>query len=196
MKTELGLPPSAFLVLTVGQIGLRKGQDVLADAAILLADIPPNDHSNIHFVVVGERNSNKQESIDFERNLAQRFAAAGMSDRLHLLGYRDDVPRLMNEADLLLHPAHQEPLGRVLLEAAASGLPIIATNVGGTPEILTDGVSARLVPPGDPQAMAVAIAELTSSPERSRELAVAARQRIVEQFTIDHATRELAAVWR
>ena len=208
LKTELGLPKSVFLVLTVGQIGLRKGQDVLADAAILLANgqfregdqfwegEAPNDHSNIHFVVVGERNSNKQESIDFERNLAQRFAAAGMSDRLHLPGYRYDVPRLMNEADLLVHPAHHEPLGRVLLEAAASGLPIIATNVGGTPEILTDGVSARLVPPGDPQAMAVAIAELTSSPERSRELAVAARQRIVEQFTIDHATRELAAVWR
>jgi glycosyltransferase involved in cell wall biosynthesis len=191
LTAELGLPDSAFLVLTIGQIGLRKGQDLLADAAVRLRDSLPQ----LHYVVVGERNSNKQESIDFERSLVQRFDDAGMRHRLHRLGYRDDVPRLMNEADLLVHPAHQEPLGRVLLEAAASGLPIVATDVGGTREILTDGVSARLIPPADPTALAAAIAELASSPDLRSRFAAAARARIESQFPIDRAVREIAAVW-
>jgi glycosyltransferase involved in cell wall biosynthesis len=86
-------------------------------------------------------------------------------------------------------------LGRVLLEAAASGLPIVATNVGGTPEILTDGVSARLVPPGDPTALAAAIAELASSEEIRRRFAAAAHERIATHFTIDRCARELSAEW-
>jgi glycosyltransferase involved in cell wall biosynthesis len=191
LKAEFGLPKSAFLVLTVGQIGLRKGQDVLAEAAVRLRDSRPE----LHYLIAGERNSNKQESIDFKRSLVQRFDAAGLRDRLHRLGYRDDVPRLMNEADLLVHPAHQEPLGRVLLEAAASGLPIVATDVGGTREILTDGVSARLIPPGDPVALAAAIAEVASSPVMRSRFATAARERIKARFTIERAAERLTAVW-
>ena len=191
LTAELGLPDSAFLVLTVGQIGLRKGHDVLAESAVRLRD----SHSKLHYVIVGERNSNKQESIDFERSLVQRFDDAGMRHRLHRLGYRDDVPRLMNEADLLVHPAHQEPLGRVLLEAAASGLPIVASDVGGTREILTDGVSARLVPPGKPVALAAAIAEIASSPAMRARFSAAARESIEARFPIQQAAEQLAAVW-
>jgi glycosyltransferase involved in cell wall biosynthesis len=191
LKAELRLPGPASLVLTVGQIGLRKGQDVLADVAVRLRD----SHPELNYLVVGERHSNKQESVEFERSLIRRFEEAGIADRLHRLGYRDDVPRLMNEADLLVHPAHQEPLGRVLLEAAASGLPIVATDVGGTREILTDGISARLVPPGDPVALAEEISEVTSSPEVRSRLAVAARERIEARFTIERAVEQLTAVW-
>lgn len=191
LNAELGLPASAFLVLTVGQIGLRKGQDVLAEAAARLRDSQPE----LHFVIVGERNSNKQESVEFETALVRRFKESGLRHRLHLLGYRHDIPRLMNEADLLVHPAHQEPLGRVLLEAAASGLPIVATDVGGTREILADGVSARLVPPGDLVSLAAAIAKVASSPEMRSRFAAAARERIESQFTIERAVERLAAVW-
>ena len=112
LKRELGLPDDAFLILTVGQIGLRKGQDVLAEAAVNLDAVEQQPAGrDLHYVVVGERNSAKPESVEFERNLTKRFEAAGMTDRLHLLGYRSDVARLMNEADLLAHPAHQEPAG-------------------------------------------------------------------------------------
>lgn len=192
LKRELALPDEAFLALTVGQIGLRKGQGVLAEAAVRLKDALPN----LHFLIVGERHSNKPESIEFERAIAGRFTAAGMAHRLHRLGRRDDVLRLMNEADLLVHPAQQEPLGRVLLEAAASGLPIVATRVGGTPEIVTDGVSARLVPPGDVGRLASAIGELYHSPEMCTRFANSARERVLSRFSIERAAEAQAGMWR
>jgi len=192
---ELGLPKSAFLVLSVGQIGLRKGQDLLAEVVIELHS-RYQESREIHCVIVGERNSSKRESIEFERKLVRRFADAGLSDRLHRLGYRNDVARLMNEADLLVHAAHQEPFGRVLLEAGASGLPVIATNVGGTPEIFEDGVSARLVPPGDARRLADAMDELIGDAELRSRFSAAARERIVSCFPIERAAEQLAALWR
>jgi glycosyltransferase involved in cell wall biosynthesis len=191
LKRELGLDEQAFLVGTIGQIGLRKAQDVLAEAAVLVGPHQPN----VHFLLIGERNSAKAESIAFEQNIARRFQEAGLSDRLHPLGYRDDMPSLLNELDLLVHPAKQEPLGRVLLEAAASGLPIVATNVGGTPEILEDGVSARLVPPGNSDALADAMRELSADASQRIRLADEARHTIRERFGIDQAAQRLCAVW-
>ena len=191
LKRELGLPDDAFLVVTIGQIGLRKGQDVLAEAAVRAAENAPN----VHYLLVGVRNSSKQESIEFESNLLARFESAGLGDRLHRLGYRDDVAWIMNEADLLVHPAHQEPLGRVLLEAAASGLPIIASNVGGTSEIVENGISARLIPANDPALLASAILELRSDEVLRQRLTASARKRVESVFGIDAAARALCRVW-
>jgi glycosyltransferase involved in cell wall biosynthesis len=192
LRRELRLPPDAFLIGTIGQIGLRKGQDVLAEAAVHVAARVPR----AHYVLVGERHSSKAESIAFERSVVEHFANADLGDRLHRVGYREDVPSLLNKLDLLVHPAHQEPLGRVLLEAAASGLPIIATNVGGTPEILTDSESARLVPPGDARRLAEAIVELAGDAGLRDRLGRAARRRVVEQFPIGAAADRLLALWK
>ncbi len=156
LHRKLCLPPEADLVGTIGQICLRKGQDVLVQAEAILAEKLPN----VHFVIVGERWSDKPESRQFEQAL--RDAATGkLAGRLHFLGFRNDVDRVLNELCLLVHPARQEPLGRVLLEAAASGVPVVATDVGGTREIFPpDREAARLVPPDDPDAMAAAVLEL------------------------------------
>jgi glycosyltransferase involved in cell wall biosynthesis len=192
LRQELTLPANSFIALTIGQIGLRKAQDVLAAAA---ADIAA-DVGNIHFVIVGQRNSTKAESIEFERYLAAEFERVGLGDRDHAIGYRDDVDRLLNEADLLVHPAKQEPLGRVLLEAAAAGLPIVATDVGGTGEILTDGESAKLIPPGDPGALAGAVIELACDPDLRTRYAEAARQNIEANFNASKTGAKLSELWR
>ena len=191
LKRELGLPESAFLTLTIGQIGLRKGLEVLAAAAIRLK----NELPSAHFVVVGERHSNKQESIDYERDFVDTFARHGMRDRLHLLGRRDDVSQLMNEVDALVHAAHQEPLGRVILEAAASGLPIVATDVGGTREIIADEQSGKRIPPSDPTALAAAIQTIATDDKLRRVLGRKARNRAEAAFDINVATEKLAAIW-
>ena len=188
LRRELGLPNDASIALTIGQIGLRKGQDVLANAA-------PAVFANVHFVIVGERNSSKAESIEFEKLIAQTFDEAGLGNQLHCIGYRHDVDRLLNEADMLVHPAKQEPLGRVLLEAAAAGLPIIATSVGGTPEILTDGVSACLVSPSDADELARAINALAIDDSERHRLAAAARKKIVEKFSAQTAADNLRQLW-
>lgn len=190
--TELGLPDDAFVVLTVGQIGLRKGLDVLAAAAVDVC----RQTSNVHFVIVGERHSQKAESVEFDRNLEARLNEAGFANRWHRLGRRNDVAKLMNEANLLAHAAHQEPLGRVLLEAASSGLPIVATNVGGTNEILEDSVSGILVPPRDRDALAAAICQRHANPQQNDTLQRAARQVMVERFAIKMAAANLVTFWR
>lgn len=192
LHRELNLPRRCLLAATIGQIALRKGQDVLADAAVSAAARLPH----VHYLLIGERYSQKEESIAFEQNVVQRFEDAGLRSRLHCLGYRDDVPQLMNEIGLLIHPAHQEPLGRVLLEAAASGLPIIATQVGGTAEIVQNGLSARLVPPADSASLAEAIVEFCEDAEKRQQFAAAARARAERAFPIDRAATGLAAIWQ
>jgi glycosyltransferase involved in cell wall biosynthesis len=102
----------------------------------------------------------------------------------------------MNEIDLLVHPAHQEPLGRVLLEAAAAGLPIVATDVGGTSEILSDGHSSRLIRPDDPKMLATAIEELIRDPEMRQRFAAAARAEIESRFPVQRAAEELRRLWK
>ncbi|MBM81177.1 MAG: hypothetical protein CMJ78_11365 [Planctomycetaceae bacterium] len=191
LKDEFGIDPDGFLVLTIGQIALRKGHDVLAKAAIEVC----TELEDVHFLIVGERHSNKPESIDFEAQIETTFADAGHADRLHRVSYCEDVGFLMAECDLLVHPAKQEPLGRVLLEAAACELPIIATDVGGTAEIVTHEDSALLVPPSDSTALRNAILQAYDEEEERLDFADAARNRVKMLFSIERASRALQEVW-
>jgi len=192
LKTELRLPPDAFLVANIGQICLRKGQDVFAKAAALAAPRMPR----AHFLLLGERYSEKTETALYDEAISFEFAMAGLKDRFHRLGYRSDIERLLGEIDLVVHCARQEPFGRVLLEAAAAGRAIIATTVGGTEEMLVDRESAILVPPDEPQILADAIVCLYGNPELSSCLAAAARERVTARFSIEQLARGLAGVWR
>ncbi|NQT16673.1 MAG: glycosyltransferase family 4 protein [Planctomycetes bacterium] len=185
---ELGLPPEMDLVGTVGQICLRKGQDVLVQAAALLAEELPD----VHYLIVGERWSDKAESRCFEAKLH-----AASTGRLHFLGFRNDVDRILGELSVLVHPARQEPLGRVLLEAAAAGLAVVATGVGGTPEIFPpDSETALLVPPDDPQAIAAALRKLVRDETFRARLGAAARRRAIDAFNAEYASAGLIRHYR
>jgi len=184
LHAELGIPHGTPLVATVGQLGLRKGTDV----ALAVARRVPG----VHWLVVGERSSEKEESRNFERRLHELASEPGLAGRVHFLGTRDDVPLLLTECTLLVHAARQEPLGRVLLEAAACGLPVVATEVGGTREIFpTESAGAVLVPVDDPEAMAAAANALLADPPRRQTLAVAGRSRAETAFDVRSAARKL-----
>ncbi len=192
LHRELGLPDEAQLAATIGQIALRKGQDTLIEAAVIVAEKLPN----LHHLIVGERFSQKDESRRFEAKL-RTTADASLAGRVHWLGRRDDVEQLLGELTLLIHPARQEPLGRVLLEAAAAGVPVIATDVGGTPEIFPqESQAAQLVPPNNPTAMAREIECVAFNPTLRTRLAEAARHRAEETFTIRQATTGLIDHYR
>ncbi len=191
LQRELQLPGNSILVATIGQIGLRKGQDVLARAALDIVRSVPD----AHFLIVGERSSVKEESIQFERGIRQQFNDNGLGNRLHCLGYREDIPRLMAEIELVVHPANQEPYGRVLLEAAGCAVPVVATNVGGTAEIVTDGITGRLVPPRDPIALASAVVKLLANDEQRQSMRLAARQRAIDEFDVARSAKQLVHQW-
>ncbi len=192
LRRELHLPDNAFIALTIGQIGMRKGLDVLIEAVTLNKDHLPG----IHYVIVGERYSSKPESIEFEQELHRQIEDYGFSDHFHWLGYRDDLPELLNECDLLIHPARQEPLGRVILEAAASGVSIIATTAGGTSEILASAFSGILVPPGHVGLLALSLKYLPDRAGSRSSFEIAARKIACERFDIRDRATDLVALWR
>lgn len=140
LRQELGLPADSFLALCIGQIGMRKGVECVLQAM----KEPIQSNSDVHLLMVGERHSQKQEAIEYEQR-CNAMAAEIDPTRVHWLGRRTDIASLMQHSDLLIHMPRQEPLGRVLLEAASSGLPIVTTDVGGTREILI-GLEELIIP--------------------------------------------------
>jgi len=195
LHRALRLPAAARLVATIGQITPRKAPDVFLEAARRLAAEP--DLAGVHFLHVGQRHGDKDEVVQLESQLVQAATFGPLAGRLHLLGRRDDVPALLGELTLLVHPARQEPLGRVLLEAAACGLAIIATDVGGAREIFPPpAAAAQLVAVDDPGALAASIDRLLRDQPKRAQLAVAARQRAEAAFDCDVRARQLVQHYR
>ncbi len=190
---ELGVPPGVPLVGAIGQIGMRKGLHVLAAAARYVVEHVPD----AHFVIVGKRYSQKQEAVDYETELIHATSIQPLAGRFYFLGPRDDAPFLLNEFTVLAHAARQEPLGRVLLEAAASGTPVVATNVGGTQEIFPDASSAaKLVPVDDPRSLSEAIIQLLKDSQLRERMGKLARCRAEEAFDARDAASQLVSRYR
>lgn len=188
LHSELSLPRKAQLVAVIGQLGLRKGTDI----ALAAAQNTVTRFSDAHWLLIGERTSTKAESRDFETKLQQMAATPPLAGHVHFLGNRSDIPAILSECTLLVHAAHQEPLGRVLLEAAAAGLAIVATNVGGTPEIFPpESAAAILVPKNDAVEIAKATISLLANDSIRLSVASAARRRAEQAFDIHDASRGL-----
>jgi len=128
--------------------------------------------------------------------LHEQIAAAGLQERVSWLGQRDDVPELLRALDVLLLPSEEEPFGRALIEAMALEVPVLATRVGGPPEIVDDGVSGRLLDPHDPPAWARAVADLVEQPERARAMGLAGRARAELEFSVAHHVEGVVGLYR
>ncbi len=196
LHRELRLPSSAVLITSIGQIGMRKGLDLTMDA---LEGIMPASE-DVHWIVVGTRNSRKEEAIRYADQLRQRSAQPPFAGRVHWLGRRADVAAVLRESTILVHAARQEPLGRVLLEAAATGTAVVATDVGGTQEIFGDAnicEAAKLVPADDPGRLAQAVTALLSDVCLLRhQLGAAARRRAERLFDAKRAAEGLLMHYR
>lgn len=166
LRAQFGFPATAPLIGCVANLRPVKGHEVVLDAfASVCARVP-----QARLALVGEG--------PLEIPLRERARALGVLDRLHFLGLRQDVPDLLRAFDVGVLASHSEGLSNALLEAMASGLPTVATAVGGNSELLQDGALGVLVPASDPAAMAAALAELLTSPDRRRRLGAAARDRV------------------
>lgn len=148
-----------------------KGQRELIQA---LADVP-----GTRLVLAGR---DLERGGAFETELEREADRAGVRDRVEL-GFREDVGALLDELDVVALPSWTEGLPMSLLEAMAHGRPVVATPVGGTPEVVADGETGLLVPPRDPAALAAALRRLVDDPELRRRLGEAGRQRVAERFT-------------
>jgi len=180
-------------LLFVGQIGIRKGVDSLLDAFFKIAPVIPT----AKLAIVGQRYSQKQEAIEYENRLIQQVDNSPFGSQVSWLGIRDDIPKLMRESTILIHPARQEPLGRVLLESAASGLPMIATNVGGTSEILSSPeFNDLLVPPESPIEIAKKVIELSNSTQKLNSISRQLRSMAMANFSVESCVKNIDRYYR
>jgi glycosyltransferase involved in cell wall biosynthesis len=182
IRRRLELPVDGFIALTVRRLFYRNGLDTLLDAATRLRGL-----AGLHVVIGGTGPEHAE--------IKQRIAGDGLA-RVHLVGYIPDadLPDYYRAADVFILPTRTaEGFGLVLMEAAASGVPSIATDSGAPREVVDDGVTGLLVPPGAPDALASAITELYRSPELLSEMARAALARSAS-FTWDRSIDTLERV--
>jgi len=172
VRDELGLNGPAIGL--VANIRGSKGHNDFLDAALLVRRHVPA----ARFVIVGD-------GVGFD-DVHRRVHALGLANHVVMTGFRRDVPEVMAALDLLVLPStRSEATSQVIPQALAVRTPVVATAVGGIPEIVKDGVTGRLVPPGEPDALARAILEMISDTERAHIMAQAGQALVRERFTVD-----------
>lgn len=178
-RQEVGIPEDAFLVCAVGQICARKGLLELVNAFASIYERVPR----IHLAIVGRVVFGHEE--EYRQLLVNTAVAARVTDRVHFTGERQDVPNVLQAADLLVLNSSEEPFGLVLVEAMSSGTPVLATRVGGIPEIVMDAENGWLVEKGDTAALAAKLAELSENVEMRVQAAQLAREFTCPQFSLE-----------
>lgn len=183
VRAELGVPADAELLILGARLEPQKGISVLLRAVADLGASRPT----LHLALAGIGS--------LRESLGEEARTLGIASRVHFLGVRLDMPRLLGAADLFVLPSNWEGLPMIVLEALAARRPIVATSVGGVPSAVRDGETGLLVPPGDPGALGAAIARLLDSPGERERLATAGRALFVERFSADAMTSRYEALY-
>ena len=183
LRASIGIPMG---VPVAGMVACLKPQKAPLDwvhaASRILQRVP-----SAHFVLVGDG--------ELRSAVEEAILRRGLSGRFHLLGWRRDLPSILKNLSVLVLTSLWEGLPRVIPEAMAAGLPVVATNVDGTPEVVRDGETGYLVPPGDPEAIADRVTRLLLHPDEARRMGATARTR-VEEFDIDTMVRRQEEIYR
>ncbi|MGY1691470.1 glycosyltransferase [Geodermatophilus sp. SYSU D01105] len=182
-RAALGLDHDRPVVMTVGRLTHMKGQWHLLDAVpALLARFP-----DLAVVLVGDG--------PLREALEKRAAGLGAGEAVRFAGHRTDARQLLAAADVFVLPSRCEGMPLVALEAMEAGLPVVATRVIGSEEVVVDGVTGALVRPGDPAALGAALARLLADPDLRHRQGAAGRRRHRAAFTRERMARDTAAVY-
>lgn len=173
--------PGNFLVGTVGRMQTVKDQVTLVQAFLNLRERLPLDSGRARLILIGDGPL---------RAVARALVVkAGIMKSVWMPGERDDIPEIMRAMDLFVLPSQAEGISNTLLEAMASGLPVLATRVGGNEELVAEGITGMLVSPSDPWAMAESIAAYLEDESLVRRHGKAGRTRVEETFSLDAMVR-------
>jgi starch synthase (maltosyl-transferring) len=183
-RLALGVPDDAPVLLAVGELTTRKDPQLLLDALARL-------HAH------GLRPCLLLAGDGAERpRLEQRASELRLAEHVRFLGFRTDVPDLLAAADLLVHAAHLEGFGYAVAEAMAAGLAVVATKASSIPEIVVDGETGLLFPPGDADALAAAVETYLGDPERRARDGARGRERVRTEFSRSRRLEELEGFLR
>jgi glycosyltransferase involved in cell wall biosynthesis len=182
-RRELGLDDATPLIGEVGRLCDVKGQRELIEA---LALVP-----GAHAVLVGR---DLEQGGAYQRELEREAERRGVRDRVAFAGERD-AREVLPDVDVLALPSWTEGLPLVVLEAMAHARPVVATPVGGTPEVVVDGATGLLVPPRDPERLAEALRRLVDDRELRGRLGDAGRRRVVERFGVERMNARMLELY-
>lgn len=182
IRQEFGLRADDILVLFVGRLDLVKGVPYLLEAIRRLVV----EHSHVKLLIVG----------DGSMQASYKVLAKGCEASIIFAGYRSDVPDLMRAADIFALPSLSEGAANVVMEASASGLAVVATDVGGIPEIIEEGVTGLLVKPKDPDGLYRALKRLVEDPRLAAEMGLQGRKRMVERYGWEVVCRQVDENYR
>lgn len=194
LRADLGLPLDAPIVGMLSRLDEKKGvYDFLEAAARVAARVP-----DARFLVIGDgvvvRRGNLVKNGNYCTALHQAAHRLGLANRLVFTGGRLDVPELLAQCAVSVLPSHSEGLSNTLLESMAAGVPVVATNVGGNPEVVQEGRTGFLVPPRNPEALTDRICRVLEDRGLAGRLGESGRQRAMSHFSIDrmlHDTERL-----
>ena len=178
-RKEFGLNKDDFVCATVGRLVPVKGHTYLIKAIRKVVNVIPN----AKFLFVGDG--------ELKSELSEEIKSLDLQKNIFLLGARRDIATTLSCINIFLLPSINEGFGMVLIEAMAAKKPVIATNVGGIPEVVIDGKTGILVPPKDPEAFSSAIINLYNNPELSNRMGLAGYWRTKNNFNIESTVREL-----
>lgn len=183
-RQELGLLEDEVAVGVIGHLSPVKGHaDFLQAAARVSAEAP-----RTRFVLVGDGS--------LRPTLEALAASLGLGARVVFAGTRADMPRVLSALDVVAVPSHSEGMSNALLEAMAMALPVVATSVGGNPDVVRDGVTGRLVPPRDPAALARVLVELAAHPASRQSLGRAARRHVADHLSLSGMVSRYEELYR
>ncbi len=186
LRRELNLPADTRLVGCVANLRESKGHAFLIQSARMVIDRYPDTH----FVAVGDIDP------DIGRPLFALVNELQLWDRFHFLGFRRDVPEILGELDVFVLPSMSEGFPLVALEAMAAGRPVVATQCGGPAEVVEDGITGRIIPPGDADAIAGAVMELLANRELAAVLARRGQAKVESAFTLEKMVGEYETLYQ
>ncbi|MEA3407267.1 MAG: glycosyltransferase [Chloroflexota bacterium] len=183
LRDAWSIQPETAIIGTVGRFVTPKGHIYLLDALASLRNQMPD----IRALIIGDG--------PLRSSIETSVKALGLAEIVILTGTRHDIPELLSLLDLFVLPSLWEGLPIAILEAMAAGLPVVATRVGGVPEVVVDGETGLLVPPGDPDALAQAILRLLRDPDLRHRMGQAGRARVAEHFSVEQMVRKTEALY-
>jgi len=177
LHRELGVPSTTPLVAVFARLNELKGLEYFLRAAAGLIE----RFDDVRFLIVGDGASR----VELEKYAGE----LGLNKHVVFLGFRLDVPTLLSEISVSVLPTLSEGLSNSILEAMAASVPVVATRVGGNPEVVQSGITGLLVPPRDADRLAQAIGQLLEQPQLARKFGLAGRDRVSKQFALEQMTR-------
>ena len=189
-RDELGAGQDTILVGMIGRLEPVKGPEYFIEGARLVIDSLSKGHEwqGLKFLIVGDGS--------LRNILENRCSELGISDKVIFTGWREDIPEILSILDILVLPSLNEAVGRILIEAGASGIPVVAAKVGGVPEIVKDNETGVLVQPKDPDSMAQGIMDLLEDKDKRLRMGEASKKWIDDKFSAETMVKAFSDLYK